>query len=128
MLRGYRDLKVYQLAFELAIGIFEITNSFPKDECYSLTDQIRRSSRSVAANNAENYRRRQYLNMFVSKIADADAEATETQVWLDFALNCRYLPNDEYTGLTTRYTEIGKMLSSMMAHPERFALPSRTQN
>jgi four helix bundle protein len=77
-LQGHRDLKVYQLAYRLAMEIFEVSKGFPKDERYSLTDQVRRSSRSVAANIAEAFRKRQYPNMFVSKLADADAEATET--------------------------------------------------
>ncbi len=91
MLRGHRDLRVYQLAYRLAMEIFQVTKTFPQAERYSLTDQIRRSSRSGAANIAEGFRKRQYPNMFVSKLADSDAEATETQVWLDFALDCGYL-------------------------------------
>ena len=79
-LKGHRDLKVYQLAYKLAMEIFEVSKSFPKEEKYSLTDQIRRSSRSVAANIAEGFRKRQYPKMFLSKLADADGEATETQV------------------------------------------------
>jgi four helix bundle protein len=90
-LKGYRDLKVYQLAYKAAMEIFELSKLFPKEEKYSLTDQIRRSSRSVAANIAEGFRKRQYPKMFVSKLADADGEATETQVWLDFARDCQYL-------------------------------------
>ena len=83
MLHGHRDLKVYQLAYQLAMKIFEESKGFPREERYSLTDQVRRSSRSVAANIAEAYRRRRYPAMFVSRIVDADAEATETQVWID---------------------------------------------
>ena len=82
--RGFRDLSVYQLAYKLAMQIFNETKTFPNDERYSMTSQIRRSSRSVAANLAEGYRKRHHLNMFASKLADCDAEATETQVWLDF--------------------------------------------
>ncbi len=78
--RGHRDLKVYQLAYKLVMDIFKCAKTFPEDERYSLTSQIRRSSRSVAANIAEGYRKRQYPNMFLSKMADCDAEATETQV------------------------------------------------
>lgn len=84
-LRGHRDLKVFQYAYGLAMRIFNESKPFPKEERFSLTSQIRRSSRSVAANIAEGFRKRQYPNMFVSKLADSDAEATETQVWLDFA-------------------------------------------
>ena len=126
-LQGYRDLKVYQLAYRLAMEIFEVTKGFSKDERYSLTDQIRRSSRSVAANIAEAFRKRQYPNMFVSKLADADAEATETQVWLDFARDCGYLSSERYSELIAGYAEVGKMLGAMMAHPERFA-PKRREN
>jgi four helix bundle protein len=119
-LRGHRDLKVYQLAYTLAMHIFKESKSFPQDERYSLTSQIRRSSRSVAANLAEGFRKRQYPNMFLSKLADSDAEATETQVWLDFARDCEYLSAEQCRELTARYEEIGMMLHSMMGHPERF--------
>jgi len=125
-LQGYRDLKVYQLAYRLAMEIFEVSKGFPKDERYSLTDQVRRSSRSVAANIAEAFRKRQYPNMFVSKLADADAEATETQVWLDFAKDCGYLSPERYSALSAGYGDVGKMLGAMMAHPERFA-PKRQE-
>ena len=106
--------------------IFEITKSFPKEERYSLTDQIRRSSRSVVANIAEGFRKRQYPNMFVSKLADADAEATETQVWLDFSKDCGYLPTERHAELNRGYAEVGKMLGAMMAQPHRFA-PAKKQ-
>ncbi|MGD0923024.1 MAG: four helix bundle protein [Terriglobia bacterium] len=121
MLRGHRDLKVYQVAYRLAMEIFKETRTFPQDERYSLTSQIRRSSRSVAANVAEAFRKRQYPNMFASKLADSDAEATETQVWLDFALDCGYLSQEQHRKLITGYEEVGRMLSSMISHPERFA-------
>jgi four helix bundle protein len=88
---GFRDLKVYQLAFRLAIEVFEETKKFPPEEKYSLTDQLRRSSRSVPGNIGEGYRKKRYPKMFVSKMADADGEATEVQVWLDFAFACGYL-------------------------------------
>ena len=97
------------------------SKAFPKEERYSLTDQIRRSSRSVAANIAEGFRKRRYRNMFVSKLADSDAEATETQVWLDFAKDCGYLSKEIHQRLMAGYEEVGKMLGSMMATPERFA-------
>jgi four helix bundle protein len=119
-LKGHRDLKVFQLAYKLAMEIFEASKSFPKEEKYSLTDQIRRSSRSVAANIAEGFRKRQYPKMFLSKLADADGEATETQVWLDFARDCEYLTPEKCTALTNGYEEIGKMLGSMMSMPEKF--------
>ena len=121
MLHGHRDLKVYQLAYKLAMEIFHLSKTFPKEEIYSLTDQIRRSSRSVAANLAEGFRKRRYPNMFVSKLTDCDAEGTETQVWLDFAFDCGYLSKENRDRLTSGYEEVGKMLSGMMADPERFA-------
>lgn len=117
MLRGHRDLKVYQLAFKLAMEIFELSKWFPDEERYSLTSQICRSSRSVAAKIAEGFRKRQYPNMFVSKLADSDAEATETQVWQDFAGGCGYLSADQQQRLIDAYAELGKMLGSMMEHP-----------
>jgi len=121
MLRGHRDLKVYQLAYKLATEIFSESKRFPENERYSLTSQIRRSSRSVAANIAEGFRKRQYPNMFVSKLADSDAEAAETQVWLDFARDCCYLSHERHKQLIAGYEEIGKMLNSMINSPEKFA-------
>ena len=84
--QGFRELRVYQLAFRLAMEIFEESKKFPKEETYSLTDQIRRASRSVPTNIGEGYRKKRYPKMFVSKMADADGEGTETQVWIDFVL------------------------------------------
>jgi four helix bundle protein len=120
MLRGYRDLKVYQLAYRLAMDIFNESKSFSKEERYSLTDQILRSSRSVAANAAEGFRKRRYPNMFVSKMADADSETDETQVWLDFAHDCGYLSQKRHDELVIGYEDVGKMLGSMIAAPEKF--------
>ena len=121
MLKGHRDLKVYQLAYTLAMEVFRLSRTFPREELYSLTDQIRRSSRSVAANIAEGFRKRRYPNMLVSKLTDCDAEATETQVWLDFAFDCGYLSKENRDQLTSGYEEVGKMLSGMMANPVKFA-------
>ena len=120
--QGFRDLKVYQLAFRLAMEIFKLSKGFPKEEKYSLTDQIRRASRSVAANISEGYRKKRYLKMFVSKMADADGEATETQVWIDFAAECGYLSTERQAELRSAYEEIGRMLGGMIAHPERFSV------
>jgi four helix bundle protein len=122
-LKGYRDLKVYQLAYKLAMEIFQESKAFPKEERYSLTDQIRRSSRSVAANIAEGFRKRQYPKMFVNKLADSDGEATETQVWLDFARDCEYLATEKHDELLKGYEEVGRMLGAMISMPEKF-LPS----
>lgn len=121
MLQGHRDLKVYQLAYDLAMEIFRLSKRFPREEIYSLTDQIRRSSRSVAANIAEGFRKRRYPNHFVSKLTDCDAEATETQVWIDFAFDCGYLSLENHEHLTQGYEEVGKMLFGMMAEPTKFA-------
>jgi four helix bundle protein len=120
MLQGHKDLKVYQLAYKLAMEIFNESKTFPIEERYSLTDQIRRSSRSVATNIAEAFRKRRYRNMFVNKLSDSDTEATETQVWLDFSLDCGYLSRGSYEKLVKGYEEIGKMLGSMMSTPEKF--------
>jgi len=124
-LYGHWDLEVFNLAYQLAMWVFKLSRAFPQDERYSLTSQIRRSSRSVAANIAEGFRKRQYPNMFVSKLADSDAEATETQVWLDFARDCEYLSSEQHEERVARYAEIGMMLQSMMDHPERFAPSSQ---
>ncbi|HEY6232684.1 MAG TPA: four helix bundle protein [Pyrinomonadaceae bacterium] len=121
MLRGHRDLKVFQLAYELAMEIFNLSKTFPREEVYSLTDQIRRSSRSVAANLAEGFRKRRYPNMFVNKMTDCDGEATETQVWLDFALDCGYLSKENHDRLISGYEEVGRMLAGMIANAKRFA-------
>ena len=120
MLQGHKDLKVYQLAYKLAMEVFNESKTFPIEERYSLTDQIRRSSRSVATNIAEAFRKRRYRNMFVNKLSDSDTEATETQVWLDFSLDCGYLSRGSYEKLVKGYEEIGKMLGSMMSTPEKF--------
>jgi four helix bundle protein len=117
---GFRDLRCYKLAFDLATEIYLMSRSFPLEERFSLTDQIRRSSRSVAANIAEGYRKRQYPRMFASKMADADGEATETQVWIDFAANCGYIAEEQQIRLLTAYEQIGKMLGVMIADPNRF--------
>ncbi|MDX6384655.1 MAG: hypothetical protein QOK48_2228 [Blastocatellia bacterium] len=119
---GFRDLRVYQLAYQLAMEIFRDSKAFPVEEKYSLTDQVRRSSRSVAANIAEGYRKKRYPKMFVSKMADADGEATETQVWLDFARDCGYLSSRRQQQLTKDYEEVGRMLGSMILKPERFGV------
>jgi four helix bundle protein len=114
------DLIVYQKSFALAMEIFEFTKGFPKEETYSLTDQIRRSSRSVCANLAEAYRKRRYPNHFISKLSDSDTENGETQVWLEFALSCKYLNEKEYGLLFAQSVEISKLLHFMMKNPERF--------
>lgn len=121
-MHGHKQLKVYQTAYRLAMEIFNDSKVFPREERYSLTDQIRRSSRSIVANIAEGFRKRRYPNMFISKLADADSEATETQVWLDFALDCGYLSPKRHEELTAGYEEVGRMLGGMITHPEKFKI------
>jgi four helix bundle protein len=124
--KGYRDLIVYQKAFALAIKIFHITKKFPKEETYSLVDQIRRSSRSVCSCTAEAYRKRKYQGYFVNKISDADRENSETIVWLEFSHACQYISLEEKESLEQEAEEVGRMLSSMIDHPEKF-LPKEKQ-
>jgi len=120
MAGSFKDLKVYQLAYDLAMEIYQISKSFPKEEIFSLTGQIRRSSRSVWTNIAEAYRKRRYPKHFTVKITDADGEASETIVWLDFSKDCGYIANEIHNSLIERYEEVGKMLGSMANHPEDF--------
>lgn len=120
MIKSFKDLTVYQKAFNQAMQIFEVTKAFPKSEQYSLTDQIRRSSRSVCTNIAEAWSKRRYLAHFVSKLTDADAEAAETKTWLDFSLHCKYMQQLKYQEFMDEYDEIGKMLGSMIISPGKF--------
>lgn len=116
----FRELLAYKKAFELSMDIYMLSKSFPKDEKYSLTDQIRRSSRSVCTNIAEAYRKRRYVNHFISKLTDSDAENSETNVWLEFALRCQYITEEKYLELTAKTIETGKIINYMMNHPEKF--------
>jgi four helix bundle protein len=116
----YKDLIVYQKAYKLAMDIFETSKKFPPEEKFSLTDQIRRSSRSVCANLAEGYRKRRYPAHFVLKLSDSETENTETQVWLDFARDCKYLAPELYSDFTFRNNEVGKILWSMIQNPDKF--------
>jgi four helix bundle protein len=116
----FQDLLAYKKSFELAMDIFEISKRFPSEEKYSLIDQIRRSSRSVSANIAEASRKRQYLKHFLSKLSDADAENSETQVWIEYCYACRYVTYETYTVLTDKSSEVGKLLYYMMNNPEKF--------
>lgn len=118
----YKDLLADKKSFSLAMRIFEITKSFPKEETYSLTDQIRRSSRSVPVTIAESYRKRIYPKHFHSKLTDADSENSETQVWLEFALACKYIPETIYQELTSEGIEIGKLINYMILNPEKFGV------
>ncbi|MGJ8593672.1 MAG: four helix bundle protein [Aquaticitalea sp.] len=116
----FQDLLAYKKSFGLAMEIFRISKTFPKEETYSLTDQIRRSSRSVCANISESYRRRRYPNHFVSKLTDSDAENSETQTWLEFALHCTYINQEIFDKLTTESLEIGKLINYMIQNPDKF--------
>ncbi|MBO9674912.1 MAG: four helix bundle protein [Sphingobacteriaceae bacterium] len=115
-----KDLLAYQKGFKLSMEIFQISKGFPPEEKYSLTDQIRRCSRSVCANLAEAYRKRKYPNHFVSKLSDADTENGETQTWLEFALACNYISIDEFNILNNQAEEVAKLLVYMMNNPEKF--------
>ena len=121
----FRELLAYQKGFQLAMDIFNISKSFPPDEKYSLTDQIRRSSRSVCANIAEAYRKRRYANHFISKLTDSDAENSETNVWLEFAYNCEYISEETYANLTEKNIEIGKLINYMINNPDKFGCDSK---
>lgn len=127
--QGHKDLIVYKKAYAAAMEIFKETKNFPKEETYSLTDQIRRSSRSVCANIAEGYRKRIYPKHFVSKLSDSDGECAETMVHLDFAKDCGYISEVKYKLIIEEYLQVGKMLGSMMNSPEKFSvskLPTAT--
>ena len=116
----FKDLTVYKKAFELAMLIFEVSKNFAKEEKYSLTDQIRRSSRSVCSSIAEAYRKRRYEAHFISKTSDADMENSETQVWLDFAFECKYIDKTTLDDLLNRSKEVGRMLNHMIENPESY--------
>jgi four helix bundle protein len=116
----FQDLLAYQKSFSLAMKIFEITKRFPKEEMYSLTDQIRRSSRSVSANISESYRKRVYPKSFHSKLTDSDSENSETQVWLEFSFKCNYINESVYNELLNESNEVGKLINYMILNPQKF--------
>jgi len=122
LINSHRELKVYQMAFKNAMDIYHLTKSFPKEETYSLTSQIRRSSRSVNSNIAEAFRRRQYPKSFLSKLSESEAEAGETQNWLDFSLACEYLSAENHQILDTEYDKIIGMLVIMQRYPEKWTI------
>ncbi len=121
MATGVENLIAFQKSFGLAMRIYEISKSFPKEEKYSLTDQIRRSSRAVSANLAEAYCKRRYEPHFISKLSDSDMENTETQIWLHFALNCSYISDDHYNEMVEISKEIGRLLDFMIRNPSKFS-------
>lgn len=120
--RSHRDLPVYQDSFQNAREIFQLSKKFPREELYSLTDQIRRSSRSVCANVGEAWRKRRYERLFVSTLNIAEAEAAETQVWLEFALNCEYIPSDQFAELFDAYEHVISQLVYLIHNPTRWIL------
>ena len=121
-IRKHKDLKVFQVSFEAGMKIFELSKEFPKEEKYSLTDQMRRSSRSVSSNIAEAWRKRKYPKSFISKLSDSEGEAAETQVWLDYALKCGYMNQENYERLYDQYEHIIAMLINMSTKPEQWKL------
>lgn len=121
IIKSHKGLVVYQMAFKLSMEIFSLTKSFPKEELYSLVSQIRRSSRSVSANIAEAFRKRRYEKAFVSKLSDCEAEVAETQVWLDYSLECGYMSNDCYRKLYDEYDKLLGKLVIMMTNPEKWS-------
>lgn len=121
-IKRHTDLEVYQRAFAAAMRIFELTRSFPVEERYSMTDQIRRASRSVCANLGEAWRKRRYAAAWVSKLSDSEAEAAETQVWIQFAVECSYLPRGVAAELFSEYDVILGMLVRMINAPEDWIL------
>ncbi|MDA3880953.1 MAG: four helix bundle protein [Prolixibacteraceae bacterium] len=121
-IKTHRELKVYQQAFQSALKIYELSINFPKEETYSLTDQIRRSSRSVSANISEAFRRRKYPKSFSNKLNESEAEAAETQNWLDFSLACKYISDTVHSQLDQEYENIIGMLVNMQKHPEKWSI------
>ena len=121
-IRSHMELDVYKMSFNASMQLFEISKAFPREEQYSLTDQIRRSSRSVCANISEAFRKRKYPKSFVSKLSDAEAEAAETQTWLDFALKCGYIDLKTYKILNKEYDYIIGKLVNMAMFPEKWSI------
>jgi len=121
-IQQHTDLEVYKKAFDAAMLIFWASKNFPKEETYSLTDQIGRSSRSVCANLTEASRKRRYKAAFIAKLSDAESEAAEPQVWLEFATKCSYLQHDRASGLYQAYDEILRMLVAMINKPQSWVI------
>lgn len=121
-IRHFRELDLYKLAMEEALEIFELTKRFPVEEKYSMTDQVRRSSRPVCANIAEAWRKRRYPAAFASKLSDAEAEAAETEVWLEFSVHCSYLDPAKAAALEQQYEHILGKLVNMISHPEQWTI------
>lgn len=122
LIKSHRELEVYKLAFKAAMEIFHLTKTFPKEERYSLTDQIRRASRSVCANIAEAWRKRIYEAAFVAKLSDSEVEASETQTWLDFSISCKYIDKDTYKSLNQAYDNIIGKIVRMRNQPKKWTI------
>jgi four helix bundle protein len=121
-IRSHKDLRVYHASFEAGMEVFRISKMFPREEVYSLTDQIRRSSRSVSGNLAEAWRKRRYPKSFVSKLSDVEGEAAETQVWLDYALACKYINEEQHAPLFKKYDSILGMIVTMITNSDKWTL------
>jgi len=126
-IRSYKELRVYQAAIDAAMRIFELTERFPPEERYSMTDQMRRASRSVCSNIGEAWRKRRYPAHFVSKLSDSEGEAEETRVWLDLALRCKYISEAEAIELDHSYDGILAQLVRMIEHPEQWSIKRRSK-
>jgi four helix bundle protein len=126
-IQTHRDLLVYQKAFTTAMELFERSKQFPKEETYSLTDQVRRSSRSVCANLVEAWRKRRYQAAFISKLSDAESEAAETQVWIEFAAKCGYLEREQAEILYRAYDDILRTIVGMITHPETWVIGGQSR-
>ena len=121
-IQSHCDLEAYRKAFAAAMELFELSKKFPKEETYSLTDQSRRSSRSVCANLAEAWRKRRYEAAFICKLSDAEAEAAETQVWIEFALKCGYIRAEQAGALFDVFDEVLRMIVAMINRPENWVI------
>jgi four helix bundle protein len=124
IIHSAKERKVYKAAYELSMDIFELSKTWPPEERYSLTDQIRRSSRSVCSNLSEAWAKRRYEAHFISKLTDADGENSETGTWLDFAKDCGYIPNEDHVRLSSKCKEVGAMLGNMLKNPAPFLINS----
>ena len=120
IIKYHTDLKVYQKSFEVAMEIYKISFQFPSEEKYSLTDQIRRSSRSVSANISEAWGKRRYSKSFVSKLTDSEGEARETQTWLEFSFQCNYIEEEKFKNFNEKYNEIIALLIYMINNVEKW--------
>jgi four helix bundle protein len=121
-IRDHRELDVYKLSFKCAMEIFQISKSFPKEEKYSLTDQIRRSSRSVCANISEAFRKRRYPKSFIAKLVDSEGEAAESQTWLQFAIECKYIEKNVADRLSEEFDKIIGKLVTMENQSEKWTV------